>query len=183
MPFNPYDFLKLKQLLDNNKGMLESFFGNNPFGDDFMKNMSNSLDGQIPNKQPESEEAHINSGERQDNPVSRTIPMDMIQRKNELLLIFEIPGISGQDDVNIKILGSTLVLEGDISRNYLLNGKETTNFERKVGHFSKKVNLPIIYDSKRIRARYNKGLLEIRIPVLRQNNQEKISIQFPQSES
>jgi len=181
MAFNPSDLFKLKDLLDRNKDLLDSFFGGNPFSENFMRGMQDIPYGQYHHNPTSNPEAGVSST---GHPASeRVIPMDVIQRKNELLLVFEIPGLSGQDDVNIKILGSTLILEGEIRRNYLLSGKEITNFERNVGHFSKKVNLPIIYDSKRIRARYNKGLMEIRIPILKQSNQDRITINFTQSDS
>jgi len=175
MDLNPFDLRKMQELLDVNKDLLDSFFNNNPFDDKFFSRLKEN--GITVGDVKSNPNGNINN-----NITNREIPMDTIHRKHELQLIFEIPGINRKEDIDIKVLGSNLVIEGEIRSSYMISDSDKTKFERKVGHFSKKVPIPIIYDSKRIRARYNNGLLEIRFPILRQNNQEKINVQFPQTE-
>ena len=171
-----FDFSKLQQLIEKNSDILDSFFNQNPFNDDFFKRLINNGD-KIVNTQATNRKEDKKS--RNKSESQQTIPMDLIQRNYELLLIFEIPGLSGKEDIKIKNIGSTLYVEGEIKRNYYLADSDITRFERDVGNFSKKVTLPIIYDVKRIKARYKNGLLEIRIPLLKPRGKEDISIMFP----
>lgn len=168
MDFSPYNLNKLQELLDENKNFIESFFGTNPFGDDFLQRVAK---GNVVGET----NAYT---EKKTETSNRSIPVDMIQRKYELLYIFEIPGLSSKEDVRIKVVDSTLIIEGHIKRNYAIDNKDKTKLERKIGKFSKRVTIPIIYDSKRIRARYNNGLLEVRLPILRQTVQDNITVQF-----
>ncbi|OEF99032.1 hypothetical protein BHF71_02240 [Vulcanibacillus modesticaldus] len=167
MEFYPYDIKNLKEILEKNKDFLESFFGENTFDEHFFNNIFKQSPKILTSSETINQETN-----------ARTIPMDMIQRKHEVILIFEIPGLNNAEDVDIKLLGSTLVITGEIRRNYMLSDKEIIKFERKVGRFSKKVALPFIVDNKRIHAKYYKGLLEVRVPIIKPNNYEKISVRF-----
>ncbi len=177
MDFNPYNMKKLQDLMNKNGEFFDTFFGKSPFNKNFFEKVIEN--GNIVD---EDEKAGENEGHMSQANVSngRDIPMDIIQSKNEILIVFEIPGITGKEDVNIKILGSSLIIDGEIKRDYTLSHHDKTKFGRRMGEFYKKVHLPAIVDTKRIRARYKKGLLEIRIPTLRQSNNERISVQFPQ---
>lgn len=163
--FDPFQINTLQEMLNKNRDLIQSFFGDQLFDENFIDRIvqkGNVLgDDSLPKESS-----------------SRTIPMDLIQRKNELLLIFEIPGLNSEEDVDIKVYGSTLIIEGEIKRNYLISDKEQIKFERKVGTFSKKVVLPVIFDHQRIHAKYINGLLEVRLPVLKSNRYEKVSVNF-----
>lgn len=186
MAFNPNDFSYFQNFIEKNTHLIERFFGYNPFGDEFLGRMSDidkkpdEKDGQVSHTSHVAGIGQPPVAAQYTGANSHSILMDMIQRRHEILLVFEIPGLNGKEDINIKVVGNTLIVEGEIKRNYLLSNKENYKFERNIGHFSKKVVLPIVFDSKRIRAKYNQGLLEIRIPIVKANNYEKISVRFTQ---
>ncbi|MGD9678512.1 MAG: Hsp20/alpha crystallin family protein [Vulcanibacillus sp.] len=165
MEIFPNDFKNLKDLLDNNINLIENFFRENTIDDKFIERVTNNS-------------TQNEKGNNSQNIINRIIPVDVINKNNEVVLVFEIPGLDSKEDINIKLLGSTLVVEGDINRNYLLTTKEQTKFERTVGHFSRKVTLPYILDKNRINAKYQKGLLEVRIPILKSNDYKDISVNF-----
>jgi len=160
-----FDFINLSELLDKNKEMIHSFFGKNPFDENFIRNILEN--GNL-----------LGQDAIADKDGNRSIPMDLIQRKNEILVIFEIPGLKSEEDVEIKVLGSTLIVEGEIKRDYYLSDKEKVKFERKIGPFSKKVVLPVVFDQKKIHAKYMNGLLEVRIPIVKSNRYEKVLVRF-----
>lgn len=174
MDFKSYDLKKIQELLNNNKSFFDSFFGQNPFDDDFFKKVTEDL-----NITDNIKSTDIGEDIKASNLI---IPMDVINRGHELQYIFEIPGLINKEDIKIKFLDSSMVLEGEIRRNYIYSDLDETKFERKIGSFYKKVPIPIMYDSKKVRAKYNNGLLEIRIPVLKRNNYNKVSVQFPQED-
>lgn len=165
MDIYPYDLKSLKELLDNNINFIENFFKENTFDDKYIERIMSSSN--------HNEKENVNQ-----KVINRIIPVDIINKSNEVVLIFEIPGLNSKEDINIKLLGSTLVIEGEVNRNYLISNKEQTKFERTTGHFSRKVNLPYIMDKNRIHAKYQKGLLEVRIPILKSNDYDDISINF-----
>lgn len=171
MDFKSYDIKKIQDLLNNNKSFFDSFFGQNPFDDDFFKKVTEDL-----NISDNIKPTDIGD----DNKASSLmIPMDVINRGHELQYIFEIPGLINREDIKIKFLDSLMIIEGEIRRTYIYSDTDETKFERRIGHFYKKVPIPVLYDSKKVRAKYSNGLLEIRIPVLKRNNYNKVSVQFP----
>lgn len=178
MDFKSYDFKKVQELLENNKPFFDSFFGHNPFDDDFFKKVTEDADVASDVK-PANKRKDNGAGNGVDNI---NIPMDMINRGHELHYIFEIPGLS-KEDIKIKFLDSSMILEGEIRRQYVVTELDETKFERRIGSFLKKVVIPVMYDSKRVRAKYFNGLLEIRIPILKRNNFDKVAVQFPQADS
>lgn len=176
MDNNSFDLNRFQELLNSNKKFFDSFFGSNPFDENFFRRVMN--EGNVFENESNLE---INNNDDIANN-SRKIPIDMIQKKNEIYIVLEIPGLFNKDDLKINVYGSTLVIEGDIRRQYVLTNKERTKLERQVGHFTKRINIPVAYDSKRIRAKYTNGLLHITIPTMRQTDQENISVQFIQTD-
>lgn len=167
MEIFPYNLKSLKDLLDNNIKFIETFFKDNSLDDNFFERVKSNT--------TTNEKGNININQK---VINKIIPVDIIHKKNEVVLFFEIPGLNSKEDITIKLLGSTLVIEGELNRNYLLTNIEQTKFERTIGHFSRKVNLPYIMDKNRIYAKYQKGLLEVRIPILKTNEYDDISINF-----
>ncbi len=101
--FDTFNFNNLQEILDKNKDMISSFFGNNQFDENFMQKMMEK--GTVLGQE----------SPMMDNDT-KSIPMDMIQRKHEVVIILEIPGLNSEEDVDIKVLGSTLIIEGEIRR-------------------------------------------------------------------
>jgi len=170
MPFNPFEFLsKNSNSFEQYQGFFDQFFGGNFPSRDILDQWLKTS-GMAPNQG--AKDANIsNRGERE-------IPVDLIQRQHDLLLVFEIPGLNSEKDVQLKIFGQTLVVEGEVNRNSLSLEGEAIKSERKIGKFSRKVALPTAFDSKKIHARYQNGLLEVRIPTIKSTQQEKIAIRF-----
>lgn len=170
MAFNPFDFLNnnstvLQSELEKYQGFFDNFFG-----------------GEFLNKelfeQWMSTSGLRNNQQKKETDTTRAIPMDLYQRQNDLLLIFEIPGLRNEKDVLLKVVGQTLIVEGDMIRSNIPLEGELLKSERKIGKFSKKVVIPVAFDSKKIHARYQRGLLEVRIPVIKSSHHEKVSIRF-----
>ncbi|MFX0560381.1 Hsp20/alpha crystallin family protein [Tepidibacillus infernus] len=172
MAFNPFDFIKnnpFQEDIFKDKDLVEGFFGeNNPFDQQF-------FDRVFKNGKVMGEDANF------DKRFSRSVPMDIVQKPYEMLFIFEIPGIK-KNDLQIKIAGSRLTVEGEVRSNYDFSEKEIIKSERKLGNFSRSVMIPVVFDSKRIYARYQNGLLEIRVPILKTNRTDIVNVQFVHDE-
>ena len=169
MPFNPFEFIHknssaFQNEFDKYQGFFENFFGGELLSKDLFEQWV-STNG-------------VNGNKKAEETGIRTIPIDLIQRQNDVLLILEIPGLNDEKDVQIKVVGQTLIVEGDLSRSSIPVEGELIKSERKIGKFSKKVVIPVAFDSKKIHARYQRGLLEIRIPIVKANHFEKVAIRF-----
>ncbi|MFV9511324.1 Hsp20/alpha crystallin family protein [Tepidibacillus sp. LV47] len=149
MPFNPFDFVNMDaSLFENEWEKYRSFF-----------------------------EKFFNLNEK-NLTQTRTIPIDLYQRQHDLLLVLEIPGLKDEKDIQLKVVGQTLIVEGEINRSYIPQEGEIVKSERKIGKFSRKMTIPVAFDSKKIHARYQNGLLEVRIPIIKSNQQDKIMVRF-----
>ena len=95
---------------------------------------------------------------------------DVVETEREYLLTFDLPGVSEQD-VEIRFHEGALILEGErktASEGYVLR-------ERQTGPFRRNFRLPHAIDADGIAARFDRGVLEVRIPKV--DRSRRISIQ------
>lgn len=159
LPANPWDFVnppKPPTYSDEDfakyKAILETFFGNQgPFNEQILNRVL-------------SEAPEGMAGENPDGSA----PMDVIQRRGEVLIMVEVPGLQAPSDVRITAEGSTLKVEGETRRYYQNDGDNSLEIRRKCGKFVNRVTLPFFFDPGKINARYVNGLLEVRVPIQRE---------------
>ena len=99
------------------------------------------------------------SGERQWLPLC-----DVAESREELMLCFELPGVS-EKDVTLSITGDMLTVKGE-RRVAPENGKEATwhHMERSYGKFERMVQLPVPVQADKVRATYRDGVLTVHLP-------------------
>jgi HSP20 family protein len=84
-----------------------------------------------------------------------------------------LPGVKN-DEVNIQLVGDTLVIEGDRKND---NGdKSYIRREREFGKFRKTVKLPYSVDSNRVEASLKDGVISIRLSKSEDAKPKKIEI-------
>lgn len=89
-------------------------------------------------------------------------PLDVYECSDELCIEIEIPGVS-QEEVNVEVIGRTLVISG-MKRDTLANrGVRYIRMERGFGRFRRELDIPEIFDLEKVDARYSDGILKIRI--------------------
>jgi HSP20 family protein len=71
-----------------------------------------------------------------------------------------LPGID-EKDLSVSLSGTNLLIKGEKKEE---KGKQFHRIERSFGSFQRTVALPVAVDSSRIKAEYNKGVLEIHLP-------------------
>ena len=104
-------------------------------------------------------------GERTANSASRRwVPaMDLAETDDQLVLRADLPGLD-KDDVNIEVKDGVLTVSGERKAEH----EETKNgyhrVERAYGGFSRSLALPRGIDAEQVRAEFDKGVLEVRIP-------------------
>jgi HSP20 family protein len=90
-------------------------------------------------------------------------PLDVWETETELVYAFDLPGIDEQA-ITIEAQDDTLTVTATREKAQEESGDRFYRFERRYGTFSRAVGLPAGIDDARIAARYEDGVLEVRVP-------------------
>ena len=94
----------------------------------------------------------------------RWIPaMDLVETDDSLVLRGDLPGMS-EDDVDIEIKDNVLTVSGERKAENEEKGEGYHRVERAFGSFSRSLTLPQGVDAEKVEAKFENGVLEVRIP-------------------
>ncbi|MCW2990587.1 MAG: Hsp20/alpha crystallin family protein [Solirubrobacterales bacterium] len=111
------------------------------------------------------------------NGVRRWMPpMDLVETDEHFILRADLPGL-GEDDVTIEVEDRTLTLAGERKAEHEANGEGYYRVERATGSFARSLALPEGVDPEQIAARFENGVLEVRIPKPEQRKPRRVAIQ------
>jgi HSP20 family protein len=102
------------------------------------------------------------------------LPMDTLRRDGEVVLRFDVPGVSPEKiDITVEhgVLTVSATREEDVAE-----GDEHVVRERYVGSFTRRVRLSDNLDADKIEASHSDGVLELRIPVRPEAQPRKITV-------
>lgn len=91
------------------------------------------------------------------SPVS-----DVYETSEALVFCLELPGLT-QDQIDLRLDGDELVVEGERRMDREQEGEQFHRVERSYGRFSRRFNLPSAVDRESVQASYRDGLLVIRL--------------------
>ena len=89
--------------------------------------------------------------------------LDMHETENEVVLNFELPGVS-EKDVALSITGDLLTLKGERTVNREFKDDNAYHAERVYGKFERSVQLPMPVQSEKVKGTYRDGVLEVKLP-------------------
>ena len=89
--------------------------------------------------------------------------LDMHETKDEVVLNFELPGVSDKD-VSLSITGDLLTLKGERTANQEFKDENAYRAERVYGKFERSVELPMPVQADKVKATYRDGVLEVKLP-------------------
>lgn len=104
-------------------------------------------------------------------------PVSVSETSDELMMTAELPGMS-EDDISIDLENNVLTIsgqknevreEGDEERRYHV-------YERSFGEFNRSFTLPRTVDPNKIQARYDNGVLTVKLPKVAEAKGRKIEI-------
>ncbi len=117
------------------------------------------------------------------DPGRRWIPaMDLIQLGDEFVLRADLPGLSEQD-VQIELQDGVLTISGERKVEHDDQSKGYLRVERSWGAFSRSLTLPDGIDPEAVRASFDRGVLEVRIPKPEARKPRKVAISVGGGES
>ena len=111
------------------------------------------------------------------NGTRRWLPaMDLVETEEHFVMRADLPGL-GEGDVQIEVQDRTLTLSGERKAEHEANGEGYYRLERATGSFARSLTLPEGVDAEQIAARFENGVLEVRIPKPEQRKPHRIAIQ------
>ncbi len=85
---------------------------------------------------------------------------DVFETPQSLVICLELPGLS-QDQIDLRLDGDELVVQGDREMDRESAGDQFHRVERSYGKFSRRFHLPSTVDRDSVEATYNAGVLRI----------------------
>lgn len=112
-------------------------------------------------------------------PTAGTLPIDMFERNNELVVMAAVPGAK-PEEVEISISNDTLTIRSTIHTE--AEKEETARWnwyycELDCGQFSRTVSLPFPVSADKADARFENGMLHLRIPKAAEAMPKRIKVQ------
>jgi HSP20 family protein len=111
------------------------------------------------------------------NGAARTwIPaMDLVETDEHFVLRADLPGMS-ESDVHIELEENVLTVSGERKAEHEERKEGYYRVERSSGAFRRTLTLPDGVDADAITARFDKGVLEVRVPKPEQRKPRKVEI-------
>jgi HSP20 family protein len=89
--------------------------------------------------------------------------LDVWETPTEVVYAFDLPGIP-EDQISIEVKDENLTISAERAKTEETNEEGFYRFERRYGSFARAVGLPQGVDQENISARYENGVLEVRVP-------------------
>jgi HSP20 family protein len=102
-------------------------------------------------------------------------PMDLVETDDDFVLRADLPGLA-ENDVNIELEDNVLTISGERKAEHEEKQEGYYRVERASGAFSRSLTLPEGVNPEAIKASFNKGVLEIRIPKPEERKPRKVAI-------
>ena len=104
-----------------------------------------------------------------------TVPVDMYETEDSLVITAAVPGLK-PEDVNISISGNTLTIKGEF-KSEKEGERGTVHFrERRYGKFQRSFTLPANFDTEKVEAAFENGILTITLPKLEEAKPKHIPV-------
>ncbi len=101
--------------------------------------------------------------------------MDLLETENDFVLRADLPGVS-ESDVNIEVEDNVLTVSGERKSEHEERKEGYYRVERSSGSFSRSLTLPEGVDPDTVKATFDRGVLEVRIPKPAERKTHKVSI-------
>jgi HSP20 family protein len=113
---------------------------------------------------------------RSGSGARRWVPaMDLTETDQHLILRADLPGLD-KEDLNIEVRDGVLTISGERKAEHSEESEGFYRVERAFGRFSRSLDLPQGIDPDSVRADFDRGVLEVRIPKPEERQPTRIPI-------
>lgn len=102
--------------------------------------------------------------------------IEMYDRKNEIVVKAELPGVS-KEDIDLTITKDSLTMKGEVKKEEEIKEEDYYACERSYGSFTRTIALPVEVDSEKAKASFKNGVLEIVLPKREEAKPKEIKIE------
>jgi HSP20 family protein len=121
-----------------------------------------------------------NSWEPEEHGFLSMVPrIEMYEEKGKLVVKTDLPGIK-EEDLDISIEGKTLTIKAEKKEEQVKEGATYHVSERYYGHYSRSMELPYEVQGEKIKATLENGVLELRLPRVKETKPKKIEVKAKQ---
>ncbi len=103
--------------------------------------------------------------------------VDMFEEKNHIVLKAEMPGMK-KEDIEVNISDHMVTISGEKKKEEKVERKDYYRVERSSGYFRRSFTLPENAETGRSKAKFQDGVLEIRIPKSEEAKEKKQKVQI-----
>ena len=108
--------------------------------------------------------------------VQRWVPaMDLVEADDHFVLKADLPGLA-EDDVAIEVQDNVLTISGQREAEHERKEQGWYRLERSYGSFSRSLTLPDGVEADKVEAKFDRGVLDVRIPKPEERKPRRISI-------
>lgn len=112
----------------------------------------------------------------QEGPIGFIPPLDLAEDEEKFVVRLDLPGVK-QSDIEITILGRTLTIKGEKSKEEEIKEQNYHRVERFTGSFRRAISLPSGVDADKVKATYKEGVLQLEIPKKEEAKPKQITVQ------
>jgi HSP20 family protein len=115
--------------------------------------------------------------DRRSDPFTRTapsMPMDAVRRDDEVVVWLDLPGV-GADTIDLEVERNVVSVTAE-RRHEPTRDDQVLARERTHGTFSRQLLLGDSLDADAVQARYEDGVLELRVPVAERAKPRKVVV-------
>jgi HSP20 family protein len=106
----------------------------------------------------------------------RWIPaMDLVEEGDDFVLRADLPGVS-EDQVSVELEDNVLTISGERKSELQERKEGYYRLERAAGRFSRSLTMPAGVDPQRIDAKFDNGVLTVRIPKPQERKPRRVAI-------
>jgi len=101
---------------------------------------------------------------------------DMIDKKNEIVVKAEVPGVE-KEDIKISLTDNTLTIKGETKKEKEEKDEDYYYSEISYGSFARTLTLPERVQGDKVKASFKNGILEIHLPKSPESKAKDIKVE------
>jgi HSP20 family protein len=113
------------------------------------------------------------------NAGQNTVPdypaINIWEKDDSIVVTTEVPGMDAEQ-INVSVTGAMLTIAGVRKTDPVKEGETYLRQERELGNFQRNFQLPFQVDSRAVEAKYEKGILHVTLPRIKEELPKKIKI-------
>jgi HSP20 family protein len=114
--------------------------------------------------------------------TGRWVPaMDLVETDDSLVLRADLPGMD-REDIDVEVKDGALTISGERKSEHETQREGYHRVERSFGRFSRSLGLPRGIDAGSVKASFDRGVLEVRMPKPEERKATRIEIGEGESE-